>query len=216
MNTIFKKSVELNTKIEKFLNTISEALLLFEKEIVNYLNHQDKAFDDTFKRISLLESEADNLENEIKTDLYKYLLLPDTRADVLSLIKSLDNIIDATEAIAKELCIQKPLFPNCLKDNIIDLTKNSILSADSLLMATRAFFNEVHLVNAHTSKTIFYEHEADILEDQINDAIFNSGVIDNLSEKLQLKFFINSIADISDEAEVISEKLTIFTIKREI
>lgn len=216
MNTIFKKSVELNIKIEKFLDTISNSLLLFEKSIILYLNKDYKTFEDTLKRIAFLESEADELEADIKIMLYKFMLLPDARADVLSLIKSLDNIIDATEEITTDFNIQKPNFPITLHQSIFDLLSNTIKSAESLLLATTAFFTEVHLAASYISKINFYEHETDILEDKINNTIFNGDIITNLAEKIQLNNFINKIAWISDESEKIGEKLTIFTIKREI
>jgi len=216
MNSIFKKSIELNMKIEKFLSIISNSLLLFEKEIQSYLEDDLETFSDTHDRICALESEADELENEIKVTLYKFLLLPDTRADVLSLIKSLDNIIDEIEEFTKDFHIQKPHFPRSIHNDILKLTKCSIQSADALLSSIQSFFNEVHLVNTHINKVKFYEHEADILEDRICYSIFNDQIVGDLSEKLQLKNFVNKIADISDEAEIISEKLTIFTIKREI
>lgn len=216
MKSIFKQSVELNMKIDKFLSLISDSLLLFEKEISTYLLENETTFDETFKRISLLETEADLLENEIKTSLYKYMLLPDTRADVLSLIKSLDDIIDSTEEITKEFYIQQPIIPKALHHELIDLTKNSISSAESLLHATRAFFNEAHLVSSYVNKINFYEHEADIIEDRINTKIFDNSITSDLAEKLQLKSFVCKIASISDIAEIIGEKLSIFAIKREI
>lgn len=111
MHSIFKKSIELNMKIEKFLDTISNSLLLFNKMIRAYLKSDEDSFCDLSKRISDLESEADALETEIKVSLYKFLLLPDVRADVLSLVKSLDNIIDLTEEISKNLFIQRPFSP---------------------------------------------------------------------------------------------------------
>jgi len=216
MTSIFKKSIELNMKIEKFLDIISDSLLLFEKEIRSYLSDDQTTFSETLKRIGALESEADDLETEIKITLYKFMLLPDARADVLSLIKSLDNIIDATEEITKEFFIQKPVFPKAIHEDMMNLTQNSIQAADQLILATRSFFNEVHLVSSYISKINFFEHEADILEDKITSILFNDSIVDELALKLQLKYFINKIADISDEAEVIGEKLTIFTIKREI
>jgi len=216
MNSIFKKSIELNLKVEKFLDIISNSLILFEKEIGLYLSNDMDAFNETLKRICILESEADDLELEIKVTLYKYMLLPDARADVLSLIKSLDNIIDATEEITKDFSIQKPNFPVELNQDILEMTRNCMRSADSLLLATRSFFNDVHLVNAHISKVKFFEHEADIVEDKIDNIIFNDGIVGSLAEKLQLRSFTSKIAKISDEAEIIGDKLTIFTIKREI
>jgi predicted phosphate transport protein (TIGR00153 family) len=208
--------MELNLKIGKFLDIISDSLSLFEKEIECHLQEDFNTFKETFERICVLESEADELETDIKIMLYKFLLLPDTRADVLAIVKSLDNIIDATEAIAKDFSIQKPKFPDSMHKSILLLTKNTIASAESLLLATRAFFSEVHLVSAHVNKVNFFEHEADILEDKINMALFNDGIITDLAEKIQLKYFISKIASISDEAEKIGEKITIFSIKREI
>lgn len=216
MKSIFKKSIELNMKIEKFLDTISNSLLLFEKATQAYLQEDYTSFIEFMDRICTLESEADALETEIKVTLYKFMLLPDVRADVLSLIKSLDNIVDAVEEITKDFAIQKPAIPQKLHPSLTELIDNTTRSADFLLIAARVFFSEVHLVTAHINKIKFYEHETDILEDKINDLIFNGQVFDNLAEKLQLKDFITKIAGISDEAENIGAKLTIFTIKREI
>ncbi|GAU76554.1 DUF47 family protein [Fusibacter sp. 3D3] len=216
MTSIFKKSIELNMKIEKFLDIISQSLLLLEKAIHAYLSDDCETFENTFDRICTLETEADHLEFEIKTALYVFMLLPDTRADVLSLVKSLDNIIDATEEIAKEFHIQKPIFPSSLNENILALIANTLKSADFLLLAARAFLSELHMAASHISKVKFYEHETDLLEEKINYALFNDQIVSTLAEKRQLKEFTSMIAGISDEAELIGDKLSIFIIKREI
>lgn len=216
MHSIFKKSMELNQKIESFLDTISDGLLLFEKMLQAYLQDDIQDFGEISKRIALLESKADTLESEIKVNLYKFLLLPDVRADLLSLIKSLDNIIDATEEISKELFIEKPVFPKAIHKDILAMTSCSIKAADALLLATRAFLNDLHMVGAHINKVKFFEHEADITEEQIMMSIFNEEWVTDLAKKLQLKAFVQKIADISDESEMIGDKLTIFTLKREI
>ncbi|MGM0379931.1 MAG: DUF47 domain-containing protein [Bacillota bacterium] len=215
MNTIFKKSIELNKKIEDFLDVISDNLLLFEKTITFYLKEDFTNFNEKLNIINNKESQGDKLEKEIKTSLYKYMLLPNVRADVLSLIKDLDDINDYIEDITKEFYIQSPNFPENLNSLLSDIIKNTILSADELINATNSFFNEVHLVNKYINKVNFYEHEVDILEDKINKSIFRNKDLD-LCEKTQLKYFISKIAKISDKAEKISDKLTIFTLKREI
>lgn len=216
MHSIFKKSIELNMKIEKFLDAISNSLLLFNKMIRAYLKSDESSFCELSKRISDLESQADNLETEIKVSLYKFLLLPDVRADVLSLVKSLDNIIDLTEEIAKNLFIQRPNFPPSLHDPLLEMVTTSIDASDALLLASRSFLSDVHNVNAHINKIKFHEHEGDILEEKLMKMVFSGEIVSDLAEKLQLNTFINHIADISDEAELIGDKLTIFTIKREI
>lgn len=215
MNTIFKKSIELNKKIDDFLDVISDNLLLFEKAINFYLKEDFTNFNQKLTVINKKESQGDKLEKEIKTSLYKYMLLPNVRADVLSLIKDLDDVNDYIEDITKEFHIQSPNFPKDLNSLLIDIIKNTNLSADELINATSSFFNEVHLVNKYINKVNFYEHEVDILEDKINKSIFRNKDLE-LCEKMQLKFFISKIAKISDKAEKISDKLTIFTLKREI
>lgn len=216
MQSVRKKSVELNSKIQAYLNIIASGLLLFEKVLSNYCSGDTKTFKVTLKEIYDSETRADELEEEIKTDLYRFLLLPDARADVLSLIKSLDNIIDSIEEIAKELHIQKPKFPEPIHADIQDLVDKTVKTADALLKASSAFFNEVHLVPKYIGEVKFYEHEADILQDRISEAVFSGDLIPSHSEKMQIKSFIDMIANISDEVENISAKLTIFTIKREI
>jgi len=216
MQTIFKKSMDLNQKIEEFLNVISKSLLLFDKMIKSYLDQDYEDFEETIQRIQTYESKADALETEIKVNLYKFLLLPDVRADLLSLIKSLDNIIDMTEEISKDFLNEKPKLPESLHKKIIQLTQASIQSSEAIISATRAFLGELHLVNDHINKVKFYEHEADILEDKIVYSVFNDHLFESLAEKMQIKAFINKVSDIADECEQIADKLTIFTIKREI
>lgn len=214
MSSIFRKSLEMNLKIEKFLSSISQSMVLFEDAIVKYLNKDMKGYEDTYIRIKGLETEADALEKEITVSLYQFMLLPDTRADVLLLIKSLDNIIDKVEEIGRDFKIEKPIFPENLHKELIMLLKQAIFSAESLLMAIRSFFNAVHLVPSQTQKVKFYEHEADLVEEKLLCLIFNSEF--SLIEKMFLKNYVSKIAWIADEAESIGNMLEIYTVKREI
>lgn len=216
MNSFFKKSVELNLKIENFLEIISNISLLFDQVINDYLDENSDKYEKKVKKIVSLESEADTLEREIKIMLYKYTLVPNLRGDILSLIKDLDNISDMIEETSKAFLVQKPKFPKVLHNDIKTMCNETIKCIDELRYASRSFFNEVHLINDHISKIKFHEHSIDEMEDDINTKIFNDNIIDSLAEKLQLKDFILKIGNVSDEAQRISDKLAIFSIKREI
>lgn len=216
MNSFFKKSVDLNLKIENFLEIISDISLLFNQVIKDYLDGNSSKYEEKIKKIIKLESKADTLEREIKIMLYKYTLVPNLRGDILSLIKDLDNISDMIEETSKDFLIQKPIFPQALHQPMKNMCHETLKCLDELRYAVRSFFNEVHLVNDHINKIKFYEHTIDEIEDDINTIIFNSDIVDDLSLRLQLKDFIKKIADLSDEAQRISDKLAIFSIKREI
>lgn len=216
MNSFFKKSVELNLKIENFLEIISDTSLLFDQVINDYLDGNSDKYEKKVRKIITLESEADTLEREIKIMLYKYTLVPNLRGDILSLIKDLDNISDMIEETSKDFLVQKPNFPKVLHAEIKKMCEETVKCVDELRYATRSFFNEVHLINDHISKIKFHEHSIDEIEDDINTKIFNDSIVDNLAKKLQLKDFISKIGNVSDEAQRISDKLAIFSIKREI
>jgi len=216
MNSFFKKSVELNLKIENFIDIISDISLLFDQVINDYLDEDFDKYENKIIRIIKLESEADTLEREIKIMLYKYTLVPNLRGDILSLIKDLDDISDMIEDTSKDFLVQKPKFPKILHKEIKKMCDETIKCVDELRYATRSFFNEVHLINDHISKIKFHEHSIDEIEDDINTKIFNDKIIDSLAEKMQLKEFITKIGNVSDEAQRISDKLAIFSIKREI
>jgi hypothetical protein len=216
MNSFFKKSVELNLKIENFLEIISDTSLLFDQVVNDYLDNNFDKYEKKIKKIISLESEADTLEREIKIMLYKYTLVPNLRGDILSLIKDLDNISDLIEETSKDFLVQKPIFPKTLHNEIKKMCEETVKCVDELRYATRSFFNEVHLINDHISKIKFHEHSIDEIEDDINTKIFNNSIVDSLAEKLQLKNFILKIGNVSDEAQRISDKLAIFSIKREI
>lgn len=216
MNSIFRKSMELNEKIELFLDTISKSTLLFDQIIENYLKGNAKDLKNKINQVIQLETEADGLEKEIKVMLYRYTLVPDLRSDILSLVKSLDDIPDLLERNSKDLIIQKPKFPKELHDRILSMSQESVKCTNELIYAVRAFFNQVYLVNDHVNKTQFYEHAIDEIQDDIDDIIFNGDITQELALKQQLSKFIEKIASISDTAEYISDKLTIFSIKREI
>ncbi len=216
MNSFFKKSVDLNLKIENFLEIISDISLLFDQVINDYLDAKVNKYEEKINKIIKLESDADQLEREIKIMLYKYTLVPNIRGDILSLIKDLDNISDLIEETSKDFLIQKPAFPEKLHEEIKKMCEETIKCIDELRYATRSFFNEVHLINDHISKIKFYEHSIDEIQDDINKKIFNGSIVKDLARKIQLKNFITRIGDISDEAQQISDKLAIFSIKREI
>lgn len=192
MNSFFKKSVELNLKIENFLEIISDSSLLFDQVINDYLEGNSDKYEKKIKKIISLESEADTLEREIKIMLYKYTLVPNLRGDILSLIKDLDNISDMIEETSKDFLVQKPIFPKLLHDEIKKMCEETVKCVDELRYATRSFFNEVHLINDHISKIKFHEHSIDEIEDDINTKIFNDNIVDHLAEKLQLKLYFKN------------------------
>jgi hypothetical protein len=86
---------------------------------------------------------------------------------------------------------------------------------DNVVKGDRAFFDNTGGVEDYIHKVHFYEHEADTLEEQAKKAIFVSEEIPDLAEKLQLRAFVELIASLSDEAEDVADRLSVYAIKRQ-
>ena len=72
------------------------------------------------------------------------------------------------------------------------------------------------IVNDFINKVYFYEHEADKLEDQIKRKAFKTSEIRDLSRRVHIRHFAERISMLSDDAEAVCERLSIYSIKRSI
>jgi uncharacterized protein Yka (UPF0111/DUF47 family) len=70
------------------------------------------------------------------------------------------------------------------------------------------------MVNDYINKVYYFEHEADKLEEDIKRKAFSTKTISDLSNKVQIRYFAEQVARISDEAENVCDRLSIYAIKR--
>jgi len=208
------KSIENN--IEKYFDNILRASLIFEQGIKEYLGSKFDEFEQRTKEIQKLESDTDDLRRDIKYTLYKELLIPDARGDVLGLLETIDNVIDISEKVMVRFSIEKPLIWDELLDDFIELTSASTKCVSELVCASRAFFKEISNVANFLTKVHFWEHEADKIEERIMRKAFSGDFTDKLSLKVHVRYFAERISQIADEAEAVAERLDIYTIKRSI
>ena len=65
----------------------------------------------------------------------------------------------------------------------------------------------------HTAKVILFEKEADTLSESLKTQIFSNDL--ELQEKLYLREFVYCIEVIADRSEDVSDRLTIYALKRQ-
>ena len=217
MNKLFSsKTKELESNIDSYLDRVENSGLIFLEGIKAYLNGKTEKFENHYRSISALESEADNVRRDIKHKLYTYMLIPESRGDVLGLLETMDDVIDISEKVLEQFSIEKPEIPDFLKSDFLDLTEMCSKTVEELVKGTRAFFREIKLVNDYVNKVHFYEHEADDVEENLKRKAFNSAEIKRLSRKVHMRYFAEKIALVSDVAEAVAERLSVYTIKRRI
>ncbi|MGM0445553.1 MAG: DUF47 domain-containing protein [Bacillota bacterium] len=214
--SIFNKSKELEKDINEYLDNVEEALLIFKRDINRYFEGNYDLFEENLNDILEIENKADKLLKDIKYKLYTYMLIPEARGDVLSLLETMDNEVDLCKKVLMQFSIEKPEIRDFVLAEFKDLTKQSINSAEEVVKGIRTYFEEISMVNDYVNKVHFYEHEADKIEERIKRKVFNTDEIDEFSKRVHLRHFSERIAYFSDLAEEISEKLSVAAIKRSI
>ena len=210
------KSKQLEGEIDGYLDRVSTAGLVFQEGVKAYVNGKKDKFERTFIDISTLESDADNVRRDIKHKLYTYMLIPESRGDVLGLLETLDDIVDICEKVLEQFSIETPNIPEFLKSDFLELAELSSKTVEEVVKGTRAFFREIGMVSEYVNKVHFYEHEADDVEEQLKRKAFNSNEIKRFSQKVHMRYFAEKIALVSDVSESVAERLSVYAIKRRI
>jgi len=217
MNLFFQKARAIEADIDKFLDNILTVAMIFEQGIKDYYNGKFDQFEDRGTEVRRLERESDELRRRIKYTLYKELLIPDARGDVLGLIENLDNVIDRAHHVMLQFSIEKPIIREIFKEDFFELAETASKCTQELVAASRAFFRDINHVANYLTKVHHWEHEADIIEERIKRKAFADDTpIDKFSLRVHIRYFAERISQLADDAESVAERLEVYTIKRSI
>lgn len=210
------KSQELDNEIAAYLKAVTRGGLIYKEGIKDYLHGREKDFE--LRRAAMFEVEqlADNHLREIKRKLYAYNLIPDASGDILELTDSLDELVDIANHTLQQLSIERPFIPEEIRDPFQELMLVSCEAAEELIKGVWSFFQNTGMVEDYVARASFYESETDKKEDAIARLVFQSTSLEKLSQKMHLRFFIQQVTLISDVAEGIGLKLSVFQLKRQL
>lgn len=212
MAVLFKQTKMLEAQIDGFLDAISQGALIFKRAVKDYLDGENDKLEERIVTIGKLENKADDLRRKIENHLYSHSLIPEHRGDVLGLLESMDNVIDTTKKTLNQFSIETPDIPAELHKDYIELAEMAAMAAESVVLATRAFFRDVNAVKDHLHKVYFYEKEADKIANRLKHHVFQMDI--DLSRKIHLSYFVQHVDYPSDRAEEVADRLAIYAIKR--
>lgn len=212
---LFRRTRLLENQIDEFLQGPSEAGLVFQMAIKEYLqNGAGEGFDASLRQVSKIENRGDELRRTIETQLYEQTLIPELRADVLNLLEDVDVLTNDFQGNCYRFSIEKPEIPAAYHKDFLLLTETVVTCVECLVMAVRAFFRNVDAVRDQSHKVIFYETEADKISTKLKRAIFASELAK--VDKIHLRYFVERIDELANVAEDIADRLAIYAIKRAI
>lgn len=214
---LFGRSKELEIEITKYLDLVNQAAMIFKRDLSRYINKEFEKFEDNLSDIKKNENDADELQKDIKYKLYKYMLIPESRGDVLNIIEEIDTVTDMVKKVLYQISIERPRIPKDLENDFFELIDNNSEAVNMLVKSVRAFFEEISQVNDYVNKVHFFEHEADKNEERLKRRLFSEEFENiDIAYKMQLRYFIEKITALSDQSETISEDVSVAAVKRTI
>ncbi len=214
-NFLFKKEKQVQVLIFNYLDTLKLAQDNFTKALDSCLEGGCRTEADFFiDRTHKYESKADDIREEIKSLMYGKALVPDSRGDIMGLLESIDIIPHRFERILYIIQTQKLEIPGFLVLDIKELIRISLECCDLMDKQVRALLSKTNGIRSLMNTIDANESHCDHIERRIIVKVFDSE-LDPFC-KLQLKDLIVQMGDISDEADRVSRRINIISMKRRV
>ncbi|UCF64594.1 MAG: DUF47 family protein [bacterium] len=212
MKILFRKTRELETQIDDYLDIVERGALIFLQGVRLFFENRLDEFEVRYKDLRAMESKGDSLRRDIENKLYTHTLIPESRGDVLGLLESSDAVLNRMAKTLLNFSIENPNMSEELRPLFIDLAQSSTAAAENMVKAVRTYFRDLLAVRDLINKALFYEKESDKIAEKVKRIVFQKDA--ELSWKAHMRVFAHHIELIADEAEDVCDRLAIAVAKR--
>ena len=215
MSFLFRKQRQIETLIYSYLDSLRMTQTRFSEALGLCLDHStDGTFTFLTEQTHKFESKADDIREEITTLMYGKALLPESRGDIMRLLEEVDVIPRVFERVLYMIKMQKLSIPDFIVPDIEKLVSVSLASFDLTLKQIENFLKRHREIRALVATIDYNESECDHIQRRIITKVFDSDLDPFL--KMQLKELISCIGEISDQADRVSKRVNIISMKRRV
>lgn len=212
---LFKKEQQIESLIYGYLTNLRTAQENFLKAIDVYFEKGFcEDFDFLIEQTHKVESKADDIRHEIETMMYAKALIPESRGDILGLLEAIDQIPSLFELILYMIQTQRLVIPEFLVLDIKELVRVSLECCDLLIKQVEGLFRKSEDIRSLVLTIDNNESHCDHIERRIITKIFDSEV--ESFQKIQLKEMVIQMGEISDQADRVSRRVHIISVKRRV
>jgi uncharacterized protein len=212
---LFKKENLLDTLILQYLENLTRTQEHFVKAMDTCLDEGicgqfSFLIDQTHK----FESKADEIREEVNLLMYSRALIPESREDIMNLLEHMDVIPRIFELILHLIRTQKLKIPPFIEAETKDLIRISVESCELMIRQVELMLKKKGGIRALLSTIDHNESHCDHIERSLMIKVFDSDL--ETCAKLQLKELIIAMGEISDQADRVSKRVNIMTLKRRV
>lgn len=215
MRLFDNKQKKIEAQVGVYCEKVSLCLEGFHQTFKEYCQTQDRSqLDANFTKVHKAESAADDIRREIEVMMYTKALFPESRGDILGLLETMDRVPNSAESAVRMLLTQHISIPQWLRPGVLQLVAISHRCVDAMLDGAGKLFSDFTNATVAVGKVDELESEADNIEATVIEQVFSSDM--DGSEKLLLRDLIKHIADVSDRAENVGDRIRITVAKRRV
>jgi len=212
---LFRKESHLDSLIMQYLENLRRTQEHFVKAMDTCLDEGicgefSFLIDQTHK----FESKADEIREEVNLLMYSRALIPESREDIMNLLEHMDVVPRIFELILHLIRTQKLKLPQFIEPEVKDLIRISVESCDLMIKQVELMLKNKEGIRALLATIDHNESHCDHIERSLMTKVFESDL--ETCEKLQLKELIIAMGEISDQADRVSKRVNILTLKRRV
>jgi predicted phosphate transport protein (TIGR00153 family) len=205
---------QLSLMVERYLVKLEECIKNFNSAIeVYFAKGLSRELDELIEKTHISESMADDIKREIGLNLYEKYLIPESRGDILDLLKTTDSVMEKAQSVLYQIQTEFLEMPDFLRDDFIKLVDTNVQSFQDVIRAIRSLFQDIKQVKDVTSEIDKIESSSDRLEREIIKKLFSTPEVE-MGRKILLKELVIETGNISDLSEAVADKLNIIAVKR--
>ena len=212
---LFKKEQQLESLITQYLENLTRTQEHFVKAMDTCLDEGlcgEFAF--LIEQTHKFESKADEIKEEVNVLMYSRALIPESREDIMNLIEQVEIIPRIFELVLHLIRAQKIKLPEFIKLDVKDLIRISVESCELMIKQIDLMMKNRQGIRALMATIDRNESHCDHIERSLMIKVFDSDL--DKVDQLQLKELIIALGEISDQADRVSKRVNIITLKRRV
>jgi uncharacterized protein len=209
------KQKEVQSQISEYCASVLECMDNFQDSVKHYCADTDRnAAKISFAKVHKAESKADDIRREIEVMMYSKSLFPESRGDIMGLLETMDRVPNQAESAIRMIWNQYVTIPEQHSAEILNLVDVCCRAVDAMIESAEKLFSDFTNAAVALGKIDELESEADRIEAALIEQVFSEKV-DSIST-IVFRDFIKCVAQISDRAENVGDRIRIIIAKRTI
>lgn len=212
---LFKKERQLEALVDQYLENLTRTQEHFGKAMDTCLDEGlCGEFGFLIEQTHKFESKADEIRDEINLLMYSRALIPESREDIMNLIEQVEIIPRIFELVLHLIRAQKITLPEFIKLDVKDLIRISVESCELMIKQIDLMMKNRQGIRALMATIDRNESHCDHIERSLMIKVFDSDL--DKVDQLQLKEVVIALGEISDQADRVSKRVNIITLKRRV